>query len=104
MPLMDSAAMRALIYSAPILVILILVSAWNPRGDFWGTVEPPKAQCEAYDLERVRSDKALTSAVYDQRKLKRLLREPQNTVSNIGYISVGLAILLTSGRWLTGSL
>jgi len=87
----------ALLITAPFLCILAGVIVWNPAGNYWLMVEPPKAQCEAYDSERVHSLPTLTPEVYDQHKLDRLVREPQNTISNLAYIAAGLAILL-AGR------
>lgn len=87
----------------PVFLGLLVAAIWNPKGDYWGVVEPPKAQCEAYDIHRLRQAVTLTSAIYDQRKLDRFLREPQNTVSNIGYIVVGVIVLFTSQRRLSKS-
>jgi hypothetical protein len=94
---MFTALGRASLCSLPILAILIGVSIWNPAGNFWKTVEPPKAQCEAYHSNRVRMPAVLSMEVYDPMKLNRLIREPQNTLSNLPYALAGLAILL-AGR------
>lgn len=45
---------RAFYLSVPLLIGLTLFTAFNPKGDFWGTVESPKAQCEAYDVQRLK--------------------------------------------------
>lgn len=87
----------ASLISLPVLIILLGFTVWNPNGNYWLTVEPPKAQCEAYHVGRLRTQDRLTEEIYDQVKLDRLLREPQNTLSNLAYAVVGLAILL-SGR------
>lgn len=87
---------RAVLIAFPLLVVLIAVAVWNPRGDFWGLPEFPKAQCEAYDSGRLETETHLSEAVYAPGKLKRLFREPQNTVSNLAYAVVGLAILFAS--------
>ena len=89
---------QALLAGFPALLVLIALATWNPTGNFWKSVEPPKAQCEAYDPERLRADQALTPAIYDPRKLDRLIREPQNTVSNLAYMVAGLAILLAARK------
>ena len=88
---------QAILWCLPVLLALIGLTLWNPAGNFWKSVEPPKAQCEAYDPERLLADQRLTSAIYDQGKLDRMIREPQNTVSNLAYTIAGLAIML-AGR------
>lgn len=88
---------RAIVVSLPLIAVLLGLTIWNPAGDYWKSVEPPKAQCEAYHAERVHTQKILTSEIYDQEKLNRLIREPQNTVSNLPYAVAGLAILV-AGR------
>jgi len=88
----------AVLCSLPLLAVLFGAAIFNPRGDYWKSVEPPKAQCEAYDSAQLHIQKVLTSAIYDQRKLDRLIREPQNTVSNLAYMTAGLAILLAGRR------
>ena len=82
----------------PVAVICIAAAVWNPRVDFWGTVELPKAQCEAYDVARLKTMTTLSSEIYDAQKLRRLFREPQNTCSNLAYIVVGAAVLFASSR------
>ncbi len=77
---------------------VLAVVCWNPRGNFWAGVEPPKAQVEAYDAERLASAKTLDASIYDAAKLDRLVREPQNTLSNFAYVAVGLAVLRTARR------
>lgn len=67
---------KALFLSVPALVLLAGLVCWNPAGNFWKTVEPPKAQCEAYDVERLHSSAELTPEIYDPQKLNRLIREP----------------------------
>jgi len=78
------------------LVLLIAVAVWNPRGEFWGAPEFPKAQCEAYAPEQLHVATRLSEAVYAPAKLSRLFREPQNTVSNLAYAVIGLAIILAA--------
>lgn len=85
-------------WSLPLLALLVAVVFWAPPGDYWKSVEPPKAQCEAYDVARLHTEAVLTSAIYDQRKLDRLVREPQNTISNLAYSLAGLAILLAARK------
>lgn len=80
------------------LVALVGVALWNPAGNFWFGVEFPKAQCEAYDPVALKSATTLSESVYAPVKLARLFREPQNTVSNLAYAVVGLAILLAGRR------
>jgi hypothetical protein len=70
----------------------------NPTGDFWHAVEPPKAQVEAYNPARLASAIKLDSAVYDPIRLNRLVREPQNTLSNLAYILVGLIVAIRSSQ------
>ncbi len=95
---MRSPLHRAVLWCLPISLLLLALVVWNPSGNFWKSVEPPKAQCEAYDLERLRTDTSLTPAIYDQRKLDRLIREPQNTLSNLAYSLAGVAILLAARK------
>lgn len=95
---MASSLRVAALISLPVLALLVGLVVWNPLGDFWKMVETPKAQCEAYDHERLHSLKSPTSEIYDQRKLDRLVREPQNTISNLAYATAGLAILLAGRR------
>jgi hypothetical protein len=90
--------LTALIVSLPALVLLVALIIRNPAGDFWKSVEAPKAQCEAYDAERIHSLVKLSEEIYDQAKLNRLIREPQNTVSNLSYAFAGLAVLLAARR------
>jgi hypothetical protein len=40
----------------------------------------------------------LDSRIYDWQKLNRLVREPQNTVSNLAYVTLGLAVILSGRR------
>jgi hypothetical protein len=89
---------RAARWCAPLLLSLVGLLIWNPPGNFWKSVEPPKAQVEAYDPEALRQVQTLTSAVYDQRKLDRLVREPQNTISNLAYVYAGLVILFAARK------
>jgi hypothetical protein len=89
---------RATLSCLPVLAILLGVLIWNPSGNYWKTVEPPKAQCEAYQSDRVRMPAVLAMDVYDPAKLNRLIREPQNTLSNLPYAVAGLAILLAGRR------
>jgi hypothetical protein len=81
----------------------IAIATWNPVGNFWGIVEAPKAQCEAYDTVRLQSLITLTVEVYDSRKLDRVLREPQNTVSNLAFAFVGFAVFLAGRRHVSRS-
>lgn len=87
----------------PWLVIAVAVAIWNPAQAVWGSVEPPKAQVEAYDAGRLKAATVVSSDLYDPRKLDRWIREPQNTVSNLAYIYVGLAVCLASRRLLSRS-
>jgi hypothetical protein len=95
---MGTALGRATLFCLPFHAVLVGVAFWNPAGNFWKTVEPPKAQCEAYHSDRVRLPAVLSTEVYDPAKLNRLMREPQNTISNLPYAPVGLAILLAGRR------
>jgi hypothetical protein len=95
---------QSLLICLPIFGLLLALVRWNPHGDFWKTVESPKAQCEAYDPIRTRTLTSLSDRIYDQVKLDRLVREPQNTVSNLPYATVGLAILIAGHRRITKGL
>src|SRR5262245_7221878 len=89
---MNSGIARATLLGLPLFLLLCTVALWNPDTRFWGGVESPKAQVEAYDDAKLKSAQALDSSIYDQAKLHRLLREPQNTVSNLAFAAVGFAI------------
>ena len=89
---------KALVVSLPLWLILLIVAAWNPCGKFWGSVEEPKAQCEAYDAARLKTMPVLSAEIYDREKLDRLIREPQNTISNLPYAVVGLAVFFAARR------
>jgi hypothetical protein len=95
---------RAALYSLPVFVGLIGVLLWNPGENYWNTVEPPKAQCEESKRDRVRMPAVLSMEVYDPVKLNRLIREPQNTISNLPYAFAGLAILLAGRKAISSGL
>ena len=98
---MNTPAWKAFLISVPVVSVLIWLVKFNPAGNFWGTIETPKAQCEAYDVDQLRTLTSLSPAIYDQKKLDRLIREPQNTFSNLPYLTIGLAVFLAARRWLT---
>jgi hypothetical protein len=98
---MHSSAAKALVICLPVFILLLGVAAWNPKENFWGGVEPPKAQCEAYDTTAVKTSARLSPAIYSPVKINRLLREPQNTLSNLPYAVVGLAVFLAGRRRLS---
>ncbi len=89
---------RALCWSLPLGLTLLTLAFINPQCEFWSGVEPPKAQCEAYDPHKLGSMDRLSPDIYDPAKLSRLLREPQNTLSNLPYAVAGLAILFAARR------
>ncbi|HEX2861700.1 MAG TPA: ceramidase domain-containing protein, partial [Lacunisphaera sp.] len=95
---MSAPLARAALLCLSALAVVVGLSWWNPKGNYWKSVEPPKAQCEAYQSDRVRMPAVLSQDVYDPEKLNRLIREPQNTVSNLPYALAGLAILLAGRR------
>jgi ceramidase len=101
---MSSGIAKAAIATVPLLLVLWVIAAWNPRGEFWSGVEPPKAQGEAWDPARLAAARTLDSSIYDPAKLCRLIREPQNTVSNLAYAFVGLALGFSCRRRLSRSL
>ena len=90
--------LRALSLSIPIWAALIALWIGNPKGNFWLTIEPPKAQCEAYDPAALITATHLDYTIYAPAKIDRLLREPQNTLSNLPYAIAGLAIMLAARR------
>lgn len=100
---MRSPAFTAFWWWLPWFVLGVVVATWNPPGNIWGGVEPPKAQVEAYDAVRLKSATVVSSELYDPRKLDRWIREPQNTVSNLAYVYVGFAVCLASRRVLSRS-
>lgn len=101
---MKSSAGAALWICGPLFLITLAVAVSNPPSRTWDTVEPPKAQCEAYDAARLQTAKKLTADLYDPQKLNRIFREPQNTVSNLAYVYVGVALLFASRRMLSRGL
>ncbi len=101
---MRSGIGRATLWCLPVLAVLVAVAFWNPVGDFWKSVEPPKAQCEAYRPDRTKPPPPLADDAYDGVRLNRLIREPQNTVSNLAYIVAGLALLISGRKPATGGL
>ncbi|MBI3886258.1 MAG: ceramidase domain-containing protein [Opitutae bacterium] len=101
---MKSPVTRAALWSLPVLALLLGWAWTNPQGNFWGTVEPPKAQGEAFDATKLATVQRPTVDLYAAEKLNRLIREPQNTVSNLAYATVGLALCLAGRRRETYSL
>jgi len=89
--------LRSALIVLPLLFGLTMLSLFNPKGDFWLTVEFPKAQCEAYDPGKLANAASVSTALYAPEKLDRLIREPQNTLSNLAYCWAGLAIVV-AGR------
>ncbi len=98
---MNTPAWKALCLLLPVFAIAVALAKINPAGNFWGGVETPKAQCEAYDAIQLGRLPALSPEVYDSEKLNRVIREPQNTLSNLPYIAVGLAVFLAARHLLT---
>lgn len=86
----------AVFAAALVFATLLALAVWNPAGEFWTGVEPPKAQCEAYDAAKLATLPRATEELYDPVALRRLFREPQNTVSNFAYLAVGLFVWLRS--------
>jgi hypothetical protein len=100
---MNSAMAKSALIAVPLLLLLCALAWWNPRTGTWVGVEPPKAQVEAYDASKLRSATHLSSTLYDEAKLTRLFREPQNTVSNLAFVAAGLAVYFAGRRQLTRS-
>jgi hypothetical protein len=62
-------------------------------GYTWGTPETPKAQCEALTAASISPTiKTALTAVYQQRVAATLIREPQNTWSNLAFVFAGALI------------
>ncbi len=74
----------------------LVILRFNPAGDFWKSAEIPKAQLEACDPRKLVSWAAPTTALYREEALHRLVREPQNTISNLAYFFTGFAVLLAA--------
>ena len=75
-----SAGCRPIILSGwvtGVLLVIGLIVLWlNPAGDFWKSVEMPKAQLEACDPTKLTASVAPTPAIYREAALNRLVREP----------------------------
>jgi hypothetical protein len=95
---MRNAITKASLVTLPLLLALVALVFANPSGDFWGSVESPKAQVESYDATKLAVATSLDSSIYDWTKLNRVIREPQNTVSNLAYVFVGLAVCFAASR------
>ncbi len=99
--------LAALVFVLPWVGLVGALLWWNPVGDFWGGVEFPKAQCEAYSRAQLSTGGKLSEAVYDETALRRLIREPQNTISNLAYLWLGVAVIFAgwgvAGRMLGGA-
>lgn len=69
-------------------------------GEFsWGPPEVPKAQCEALTAAKVAPDViAALSFVYRERVASAIVREPQNTWSNLAFVFVGALIWIHDRR------
>jgi hypothetical protein len=93
---MNGSLRYALLTAVPVLLILIAGAVLNPKKSYWGEPELPRAQCEAFNTDRLHALPEATAEVYDQKKLNRLVREPLNTVSSLAYAIAGLAIMLAS--------
>ncbi len=78
------------------VVLAVVALRFNPRGHFWLAVEPPKAQGEAYDPAKLRTALRANEDIFLPASVDRLVREPQDTWSNLGYAATGLAILLAA--------
>lgn len=93
---MADAVKRSLAYAALITAMvatvlwLFLYGLWSPAA--WPTPERPPKQGEAADVVRLPSG----AAVHSPSALHRVVREPQNTWSNLGYVLVGA---LLAGRF-----
>ncbi|MEO6996404.1 MAG: ceramidase domain-containing protein [Lacunisphaera sp.] len=70
------------------------------KGNFsWGPPEVPKAQCEALTaLTSSPAMKVASSLVYRERVANAIVREPQNTWSNLAFVFVGALIWMHDRR------
>lgn len=85
---------RALFITAAITLVLGMVLMLVGRGERWPAPESPPRQGEALDAG-VREDE---HAIHSRVALSRLVREPQNTWSNIAFVFCGAWLLSTSRR------
>jgi hypothetical protein len=68
--------------------------AWAVAGRFtWGPPETPKAQCEAFDAASLATPSPSPTTVrYQERVAAAVIREPENTWSNLAFVFVGVLI------------
>src|SRR4051812_47378339 len=78
---------RAIGIFVAVLSMLLLALAWVHAPDNWPPVEPKPYQGEAADL---------TKAGHSAPALARLIREPQNTCSNLVFVFGGAFLFATS--------
>jgi len=78
----------------------VLLVAFAPGRFRWGLPEMPKAQCEALTaVARLAPDvKAALALVYRERVAGAIVREPQNTWSNLAFVFVGALVWVHDRR------
>jgi hypothetical protein len=89
----------AISFTLAVAIIGILLAAFA-RGRFsWASPEVPKAQCEALAAATAAPTvKAPVSLVYQDRVASAVIREPQNTWSNLAFVLVGALIWVHDRR------
>lgn len=84
------ALQRILIVTAAVVLALVGVLAVVGDGSRWPEPESPPLQGEAADVRTMSAH-----PVHSERALARLIREPQNTWSNVAFVLGGAFLLMT---------
>lgn len=89
---------RAVIFTAALGGLAALLGTFATGRFTWGPAEIPKAQCEALDPATLTPPlKAALVVTYQARIAGAIVREPQNTWSNLAFVLVG-ALIWTGDR------
>ncbi|MBL9199681.1 MAG: hypothetical protein JNL39_04200, partial [Opitutaceae bacterium] len=78
---------RALGLTLAVALAAALLAAWADGRFIWGPPETPKAQCEALDVATLPPVvKDALARAYHARVATAVVREPQNTWSNLAFV------------------
>jgi hypothetical protein len=92
--------MRAAIFTGALGAAAFLLSIFGMGRFRWGPAEKPKAQCEALDSTTLAPSLRTALAVaYQSRVAPAIIREPQNTWSNLAFVFVGAVIWMSDRRF-----
>lgn len=91
---------RAVVATAVFGVLASLLCAFAAGRFTWGPAEVPKAQCEALDPATLTPVlKTAQTVAYQARVAGAVIREPQNTWSNLAFVLVGSLIWTVDRRF-----